>query len=98
MKRYLIAAVALALTASAADAGTRWINHRQAWQSARINAGIATGRLTPSEVARLNNGQNHVQNLKLAAKSDGVVTPYERLRIHGALNWQSARIYHLKHN
>lgn len=98
MKKLILAAATLALTAGAANAGTRFINHRQGWQAARINLGIASGRLTAGETARLLAHQNDIRNLKLAAKSDGVVTPFERAVIHRQLNVQSGRIFRLKHN
>ena len=47
---------------------------------------------------KLVKGQAHVQNLENQAKADGVVTPFERLRIHTAQNVQSARIFIKKHN
>jgi hypothetical protein len=39
-----------------------------------------------------------VQNLENQAKADGVVTPFERARIHTAQTVQSARIFIKKHN
>lgn len=98
VKALILAASALALTAGAADAGTPWIKHRQQHQLNRIGNGVGSGALNAGETARLLNGQARVANLRANAKADGVVTLGERLRIHGAQNWQSLRIYHLKHN
>ena len=98
MKTFIIAATALALTAGAAHAGTPWINKRQKAQHHSIYNGIANGRLTYGEASRLVHGQNRVRAMQARAKSDGVVTAFERLKLHTALTWQRARIYHLKHN
>jgi hypothetical protein len=98
MKTLLLASLVLAVTSASSFAGTPWINARQNAQSQRITDGVGSGQLTPSETAKLVNGQNHVQNLKNQAQADGVVTFRERVRIHTAQNVQSARIFIKKHN
>jgi hypothetical protein len=98
MKKLIIAAAALAVAVSAADAGTPWIKHRQDRQFNKINRGLVTGRLTTGEGLRLLHGQVRVANMRNNAKADGVVTLGERLRITGAQTWQGLRIYGLKHN
>ena len=98
MKTLLLASLVLAVTSATSFAGTPWINARQNAQANRINNGVVSGRLTPTETVKLVQGQNHVQNLENKAKADGVVTPFERLRIHAAQNVQSARIFIKKHN
>src|SRR5215510_16525115 len=98
MKTVLLAALVLAVTSASSFAGTPWINARQNAQANRINKGVLSGRLTPTETMKLVRGQAHVQNLENQAKADGVVTPFERLRIHTAQNVQSARIFIKKHN
>jgi hypothetical protein len=98
MKTLLLASLVLAVTSATSFAGTPWINARQNAQANRINNGVVSGQLTPTETAKLVQGQNHVQNLENKAKADGVVTPFERLRIHTAQNVQSARIFIKKHN
>jgi len=98
MKVIVLATATLIGTCTLADAGTPWIKHRQHHQLARIGNGVATGALTPSERWRLLAGQARVSALRSAARADGVVKPGERIFIHTAQNWQSLRIYHLKHN
>lgn len=99
MKALILGLTALAVTASAANAGTPWIKHRQQRQLDKIAHGIASGRLTAGETARLLQGQARVANLRALAKAnDGVVGPLERLAIHNAQTRQAFRIYRLKHN
>ena len=98
MKTLLLASLILAVTSATSFAGTPWINARQNAQKQRIINGAVSGRLTYSETVQLANGQQHVQNLKNQANADGVVTPFERARIHTAQSVQSARIFIKKHN
>ena len=98
MKSIIVATLVLAVTSSVSFAGTPWINARQNAQSHRIFNGVQSGRLTYGETQQLVQGQARVQNLENQAKADGVVTPFERARIHTAQNFQSARIFCKKHN
>jgi hypothetical protein len=98
MKTLLLASLVLAVTSASSFAGTPWINARQNAQAQRITNGVGSGQLTPSETAKLVQGQAHVQNLENQAKADGVVTLRERARIHTAQTVQSARIFIKKHN
>lgn len=98
MKTIVLGAVIASLTAGAAFAGTPWINARQNNQANRIGAGVNQGQLNGNETWRLVKGQIHVQNLKTAAQSDGVVTFRERARIHTAQTVQSARIFWNRHH
>ena len=98
MKTVILASLILAVTTASGLAGTPWINARQNAQKQRIINGAVSGRLTLPETVSLAKGQAHVQNLENQAKADGVVTPFERLRIHTAQNVQSARIFIKKHN
>ena len=81
-----------------AQANTPRIDQRQMNQERRIDQGIASGELTKREAARLDRGQDRVDNLENKAKSDGVVTRRERARIHHAQNVESRRIYRQKHD
>jgi hypothetical protein len=98
MKTVLIASLVLAVTSATSFAGTPLINARQNAQSARIYEGVASGEVNLNEYQKLQQGQTRVQNLENKAKADGVVTPFERARIHAAQNVQSARIWVKKHN
>lgn len=98
MKTVLLASLVLAVTSATSYAGTPLINARQKVQAHRIYNGVQSGRLTFPETVSLVQGQAHVQNLENQAKADGVVTPFERARIHTAQTVQSARIWVKKHN
>lgn len=96
---FAVAAVA-ALSVAVADAHpvTPRVDRREARQHARIQQGVRSGELTPEEAARLRAGQGHVRRMERRAKSDGVVTPGERVRLDHAQDRQSRRIARLKHN
>ena len=92
-------AAPVAPTASPANpAATPRIDARQAKQQARINQGVASGKVNPQEAARLNAGQQRVAGAKSAAKADGVVTKGERKQITHMQNHQSKNIAGKKHN
>jgi hypothetical protein len=90
--------VVLTAAAASAQEATPRINHRQVRQETRIHQGVRSGELTRGEAMRLQGGERHIQNMKMRAKSDGVVTPNERARIGRAQNRESQHIYRLKHN
>jgi uncharacterized membrane protein YebE (DUF533 family) len=98
--QFLAAAIAtaVALPALAQSAATPGIDQRQANQERRIDQGIGSGQLNARETARLERGQQRVENMETRAKSDGVVTKRERARIHQAQDVQSKRIYRQKHD
>lgn len=89
---------ALALPALAQTASTPRIDQRQANQQQRIDQGAQSGALTQREAARLQHGQEHVQNLENKATADGKVTAKERARIEHAQDVQSRRVYREKHD
>jgi hypothetical protein len=78
--------------------GTQRIERREWRQHQRIQRGIASGQLTRGETIRLRQGQRHIRHMELRARADGRVGPRERVRMHRALDRQSARIWRLKHN
>lgn len=93
-------ALLTAFTAVAASAHpvTPRVDRREVRQHARIEQGVRSGELTPREAAHLQAGQRHVQRMERRAKSDGVVTPGERVQLNRAQNRQSRHIARLKHN
>jgi hypothetical protein len=100
MKTQLIAA-AIATVISVpvfAQANTPGIDQRQANQERRIDQGVASGQLNARETARLERGQQRVENQETRAKSDGVVTARERAHIQHTQDVQSKRIYRQKHD
>ena len=111
MKRSLITTLTLSIATgalivassmSAANprnpAATPSIDRTQAHQQARINKGVAKGKITPAEQANLQQGQASIANAKAIAKSDGVVTKAERKQIKGMQAVESRKIYRKKHN
>jgi hypothetical protein len=97
----LACAFALLLpVAATAQAGTDTprFDARQARQADRIEQGVASGALTAREAARLQRGQDHLQNVENQVKADGVVTRHERARLEHAADVQSKRIYRQKHD
>ena len=83
---------------AAAETKTPVVDKRQANQQRRIDQGVASGQLTDKEAARLQKGQEHVQQLESKAKADGEVTAKERRRLKQAQDVQSRRIYRQKHD
>ncbi len=95
-----VAALLCAATAALVEAHpvTPRVDRREARQNVRIEQGVKRGELTPGEAARLRAGQRHVHRMERRAKSDGVVTPRERMQLGHAQNRQSRHIARLKHN
>ncbi|MBL8699594.1 MAG: hypothetical protein JNK67_14545 [Alphaproteobacteria bacterium] len=84
--------------APASGTNTPGVDKRQANQEQRIDQGVGSGQLTKRETRRLNQGQNHVDNVENRAKADGKVTKRERAHMKHAQNAQSRRIYRQKHD
>ena len=99
-KSNLVAGLSLviALMSVAATAGTPGLNQREANQRARIHQGVKSGELTKPEARRLRVGEARLNLNEARAKSDGVVTPAERARLHNEADRESARIYRQKHD
>ena len=104
MKRWnqlvLIAVAALTLAAGTASANssTPGVDRREAMQRWRIAHGMRSGELRRGETRRLVRGERRIHRMEFRAKRDGVVTGRERMRMHRALDRESARIWRLKHN
>ena len=92
-----ITAIILAFAASS-YADTPKIDNREARQQQRIDQGIRSGALTPTEEAKLDAGQAKIERMEDKAKADGTVTKHERRRINREQNEQSRRIHDMKHN
>ncbi len=93
-----VIAVAAGLFSGPASADTPWIDKRERHQANRIYNGIQDGSLSRRESGRLIRGQARIRRAEHRAKSDGVVTKRERVRLHHGLNRQSRRIYRARHN
>jgi hypothetical protein len=103
MKRITMIVMAVAIAVSlagvaSAQPGARNLDRRELRQQVRIHQGMASGRLTPCEVRHLRMGQRHVRRMELRCRADGRIGPREQVRLHRALDRQSARIWRLKHN
>lgn len=75
-----------------------FIHQRMGRQEHRINQGIASGRLTAGETARLLDMEARIRTEEMIMKSDGRLTGRERLRLQHNLNHSSWAIYRMKHN
>jgi hypothetical protein len=84
--------------APASAPATPRVDQRQAQQQQRIDQGVASGQLAPREAAGLQREQKHIAAQEARAKSDGVVTPRERQRLHQSQNQANRHIKHKKHN
>jgi len=96
----IILAVALMTAATVGFAQTRTpkINQAQRNQQHRIRQGVNSGALTPREAGHLEAREARIQQNKLQAKSDGVVTHQERAQLHRQQKRTSAAIYAQKHD
>ncbi len=83
--------------ANGADAHSG-VNGRQWHQSARIDAGIARGALTPAETARLGARQARIGHIEQHYRADGYLGPYERADLQRRLNRSSAAIRRQTHD
>lgn len=97
-KILIVAAVLVATTASAQTTSTPRVDQRQAAQDARIQQGVQSGQLTEREAAKLERGQQHVQNMENKATADGTVTRKESSRIEHAQDQQNRKIKREKHD
>ena len=98
-KIFTLSALILSLSISTlANTKTPVINVRQANQQERIAEGIESGRLTAGEATRLEAREAKIQHDKKVAKSDGIVTTKERVKLQREENRTSNHIYKAKHN
>ena len=93
-----VAVTALAAGTAAANSSTPRANRREAMQRHRIAQGVRSGELRRGETRRLMRGERRIHRMEFRAKRDGYVSGRERMRMHRALDRQSARIWRLKHN
>lgn len=77
---------------------TPGINKKQKNQIHRIHQGVKSGELTKSETRRLLKQEAKLQKHKKMAKSDGIVTPRERVKLHNEEKKLSRKIYKQKHD
>lgn len=92
------AAAALAVGSVSAQAATSAVERREAQQWERFREGVRSGRLNRAEARRILRGQRHMQRMESRFGRDGFYGARERMRMHRALDRESARIWRLKHN
>jgi hypothetical protein len=98
MFRTFAMAAVLAAVSVPALAGTPVLDARQQNQRERIAQGVRSGELTAPETRRLVRGEVQLHRHERVAKSDGVVTPRERVSLGRHADRMSARIYRQKHD
>lgn len=92
----LFAFGAVAQTPTAAE--TPKLDARQAKQEARIDKGVATGKLTPAETKALDAQQGRIDRVENRAKADGTVTTAEKKHVTHMQNKANHNIKHQKHD
>jgi len=73
-------------------------DNRQLRQDKRIDQGVASGRLTPVETARLEGQQTRLAQAESRVESDGVVTRKEAIHLEKRQDKASRNIYRQKHD
>jgi hypothetical protein len=90
--------LALGSLPALAQAGTPWIDQREANQQNRINQGVNSGQLNQTEYNHLGNRENRINAAEAQMKSDGHYTPAERARTRRMLKRSNRMVYRDKHN
>jgi hypothetical protein len=94
-----LGAVAQTSAATPAPAGfEQRFDNRQVRQDQRIDKGVANGRLTPAETARLEGQQTRLAQAETRASSDGVITRKEAVHLEKRQDKASRNIYRQKHD
>ena len=94
----IISVIFISLLSSSVYASTPVIDDRQKHQKQRIERGVSSGELTRKETRHLVKGQAELTRMERRAKADGIVTKYERARLHNKANAESAKIANNKHD
>ena len=76
------------------------VNQRETNQQNRIAYGVKNGQLTPGQTARLERGEQRLQNneKKDMAKDNGHLTKQDQRQLNREANRMSGRIYKDKHS
>lgn len=99
MKTSILVAGLVATFAAPALAGPSVrVDVRQARQDARIDAGVASGRLNPREAARLDAQQSRIDRAEDRLAADGRLSRNDRLRLEARQDRASRDIYRARHN
>ena len=94
-----VAAALIGLTLAGA-AGAQGVDRRHADQQGRIANGVASGRLTPGETARVERQQGRIDRAEARdrARNGGRLTAANRAHLQAREDRASAHIYRAKHN
>jgi len=95
---FTLAFMGLFVSVSAQSPATPKVSKTQVQQQKRIQSGVQSGELTRRETRTLQRQQAQVQRTKRRAKSDGVVTPRERVLINSKQKRASVNIARQKHD
>jgi CRISPR/Cas system-associated endoribonuclease Cas2 len=76
------------------------VNRRETRQQNRIANGVKNGKLTPGQTARLERGEQRLQNNEKRdmAKDNGHLTKKDQRQLNREANHMSKRIYKDKHS
>ena len=74
------------------------VNKRQSNQKYRVRQGVKSGELTRREAKSIRRSTKRINRYEKRAKSDGVVTRRERVRLNRMENRNSRKIFRKKHN
>jgi len=95
----LMTALAVSLAGVAgAQARAPRLERREWRQNVRIHRGVLRGQLARREALRLRLHQRHIRRMEWRMRRDHVLGMRERIRLHRALDRQSARIRRLRHD
>lgn len=97
-KSLFLLALSAVFATNVALAGTPVVDKKERHQKARIAQGVKSGELTRKETRRLVRGQKQLHRMERKAKSDGVVTKKERVKLNMKANKESRKIFRNKHD
>jgi len=100
MKTLSIATAVLALGCASTVAQAQSVDRRHAYQQQRIDRGVTSGRLTPTEAARDERQQSRIDRTESRerTRNGGYLTAAERSHLQRRENVASRHIYRTKHN
>jgi len=92
----ILSLLTVSLFTGSAEARRDQIRERN--QQNRIKAGVQSGELNKREEKRLNRQQHRLDHAQMRAKSDGVVTSKEQLKLEMRQDQLSKNIFRQKHD
>jgi hypothetical protein len=100
MRTKFILVITLGAGLVAGSASAQSVDQRHANQAGRVEAGEASGRLTPGEAARVEHQQSSIesQEARMRARTGGKLTASQRAHLQTRESKASQHIYNAKHN